>query len=204
MAHRRRALIGTLAALGMLAALPPAASDPHVPQNPHMPGAPSSPYAAIAGREIKALPADERADLEAGRGMGLALAAELNRHPGPRHVLDLADALGLTADQRRATADLIAPMTAQAQALGRRIVAAEAALDRDFAEGRMDAAALRHALGEIGQLRAELRFVHLETHLRQRALMTEAQITDYARLRGYAGGATDGGGSPAHHHPRRH
>ena len=32
--------------------------------------------------------------------MGLALAAELNGYPGPRHVLDLADQLGLTPEQQ--------------------------------------------------------------------------------------------------------
>ena len=164
----------------------------------------TSPYAAIGDRPIKALSAEERADLEAGRGMGLALPAELNRYPGPRHVLELADALGLSTEQRQATAALIDPMTARAQALGQRIVTAEAALDRGFADGAMDADTLRRALDEIARLRAELRFVHLETHLRQRALMSEAQIAAYGRLRGYADAPADGGEPPAHHHPRHH
>jgi hypothetical protein len=47
-----------------------------------------SPYADLKGREIKALSPEELAQYEAGEGMGLALAAELNRYPGPRHVLD--------------------------------------------------------------------------------------------------------------------
>ena len=44
--------------------------------------APSSaqhqPYAALADRPIKALSADDVANLRAGRGMGMALPAELN------------------------------------------------------------------------------------------------------------------------------
>ena len=40
------------------------------------------------------------ADLKAGRGMGLALAAELNGYPGPMHVLELSEKLGLTMEQR--------------------------------------------------------------------------------------------------------
>ena len=32
--------------------------------------------------------------------MSLALAAELNGYPGPLHVLELADRLGLSAEQR--------------------------------------------------------------------------------------------------------
>ena len=35
-----------------------------------------------------------------GRGMGLAKSAELNGHPGPMHVLELAEELKLTAEQR--------------------------------------------------------------------------------------------------------
>ena len=44
-------------------------------------------------RSIKALSDQQIADLGAGRGMGLALAAELNGYPGPSHVLELADKL---------------------------------------------------------------------------------------------------------------
>jgi hypothetical protein len=39
------------------------------------------PYAGLAGRSIKALSEQQIADLQAGRGMGLALAAELNGYP---------------------------------------------------------------------------------------------------------------------------
>ena len=43
----------------------------------------SQPYAAFADRSIKALSADDVAGLRAGRGMAMALPAELNRYPGP-------------------------------------------------------------------------------------------------------------------------
>ena len=39
----------------------------------------------------------------AGAGMGYAKAAELNSYPGPMHVLELADRLGLTPDQQTKT-----------------------------------------------------------------------------------------------------
>ena len=48
-------------------------------------------------RLIKALSEQQIADLKAGRGMGLALPAELNGYPGPIHVLELSDELGLSA-----------------------------------------------------------------------------------------------------------
>ena len=50
----------------------------------------------MQNREIKALPAAELAGLLAGRGLGMAQAAELNHYPGPAHVLELRTELGLT------------------------------------------------------------------------------------------------------------
>lgn len=55
-------------------------------------------YAGQQTREIKALSA-QQADLLAGRGMRLARAGELNHYPGPAHVLELRDKLGLTSNQ---------------------------------------------------------------------------------------------------------
>src|SRR5262245_62315440 len=60
------------------------------------------PYAGYEQRPIKALSREQIADLKAGRGMGLALAAELNGFPGPIHVLELAERLQLTVEQRSA------------------------------------------------------------------------------------------------------
>ena len=59
-----------------------------------------TPYAGMQSRPIKALSEQQVADLGAGRGMGLALVAELNGYPGPLHVLELADKLSLSKDQR--------------------------------------------------------------------------------------------------------
>jgi hypothetical protein len=59
------------------------------------------PYAGLEARSIKTLSDQQIGDLRAGRGMGLALAAELNGYPGPMHVLELADALGLSANSVR-------------------------------------------------------------------------------------------------------
>ena len=59
-----------------------------------------SPYAGMQTRPIKALSEQQVADLKAGRGMGLALPAELNGYPAPIHVLELSDQLGPSADQK--------------------------------------------------------------------------------------------------------
>lgn len=126
-----------------------------------------SPYAGHAGRAVKALSAEETADLEAGRGMGLAVVAEMNGYPGPMHVVELADALRLTPEQRAASAALIAPMLERAQRLGRDVIVAEAALERAFVAHALDPAALQAQVMGIAELRGRLRAVHLETHLAQ-------------------------------------
>lgn len=56
-----------------------------------------TPYAGMQSRPIKALSDQQLSDLRAGRGMGLALAAELNGYPRPSHVLELANQLGLSS-----------------------------------------------------------------------------------------------------------
>src|SRR3712207_8367990 len=89
-------------------------------------------YAGFEQRAIKALSEQQIADLRAGRGMGLALPAELNGYPGPIHVLELAGPLGLTEAQTRRMWDLHAAMRAEAISLGERLIAQEAALDHHF------------------------------------------------------------------------
>jgi hypothetical protein len=92
-----------------------------------------SPYAGMQARPIKALSAEQIADLRAGRGMSLALAAELNGYPGPRHVLELGEQLGLTDQQRAAVQRLFDNMTAEVLRLGQELISQEAELDRLFA-----------------------------------------------------------------------
>ena len=49
------------------------------------------PYAGMQARSVKALSEQQVSDLNAGRGMGVALAAESIGYPGPSHVLELGD-----------------------------------------------------------------------------------------------------------------
>jgi Spy/CpxP family protein refolding chaperone len=158
-----------------------------------------SPYAGQERRSIKALSEKEIGDLQEGRGMGLAMAAELNSFPGPLHVLELAAELGLSDEQRDKTQALHKTMRERAQALGGRIIEAERTLDRAFAAGRIDQASLQAQVGIIATLQGELRAVHLAAHLTQRALLTPEQVARYDALRGYQGGATPPGG---HSHGR--
>ena len=157
----------------------------------------TSPYAGQEQRAIKALSDEEIRDLLEARGMGLAKAAELNSYPGPLHVLQLANELGLSDAQRKATDSLYANMRQQALSIGRQIVEAERTLDRAFANGAIEPATLRSQVHAIATLQGELRAVHLEAHIAQHALLTPEQIARYDALRGYRGGA-------APHDTRRH
>ena len=157
-------------------------------------GRADQPYSDLRDRQIKALSEAEIADLNEGNGMGLALAAELNGYPGPRHVIDLASALSLTLEQKDAISRLVGSMRDQAVAIGRELVAEEAELERLFQLRTIDEASLRVATQRIAALRGQLRFVHLRYHLETEALLSEGQRLAYNRLRGYEGN----GNPPAH------
>jgi len=144
------------------------------------------PYAGLQTRPIKALSAEQIADLKAGRGMSLALAAELNGYPGPRHVLELGGQLGLTDRQRGDVQRLFDQMTAEVVPIGEKLISQEAELDRLFARRAVTPSGLDSATAAIGVTQAELRKAHLKYHLLTSELLTAAQMQHYAQLRGYA------------------
>lgn len=151
-----------------------------------------SPYAGLAPRRIQALSPEREAGLRAGAGLGYALAAELNGHAGPKHVLELADDLELTAEQRTAVQASFDRMHAAAVALGAELVAAEEELDRRFAHRHLDEAKLAELTARIGELEGRLRYAHLAAHLETDALLGAEQRARYAELRGYAPGVDSG------------
>jgi LTXXQ motif family protein len=162
-------------------------------------------YAGQETRDIKALSEQEVTDLLAGRGMGMALSAELNGYPGPAHVLELRDRLGLAPEQEAAVRAAFARMEAAAKSLGAELVERERALDRAFAEGRVTQDLLRSLTAALGDLRGRLRAVHLAAHVETRAVLTDAQVRAYDVLRGYsrAEGTPQRHGG-AHGHGRTH
>ena len=117
--------------------------------------------------------------------MGLAKAAELNRYPGPAHVLELAEKLRLDAEQKIRSEAIFRAMQAEAMRHGKALVEKEHELDRLFAGGDITSEDLRVALEEIGRLQAEIRRTHLQAHIEQRKILTEQQIARYEELRGY-------------------
>jgi Spy/CpxP family protein refolding chaperone len=155
---------------------------------------PASAYAGQEAREIKSLSAEEVQGLLAGKGLGYAKPAELNGYPGPLHVLEMAERLELTPEQRRRTEQLFSSMQARAMEQGRALVEAERDLDRLFASRAADPASVSASLARIGDLLARVRAAHLEAHLAQSAILNPEQVAKYLRLRGY------GAGSHSHSH----
>jgi Spy/CpxP family protein refolding chaperone len=145
-----------------------------------------SPSAGQEQQEIKALSAAEIQALLDGRGMGLAKAAELNHHPGPLHVLELAAPLHLSDAQRQAVQQVYDRMRAEAVRLGHLIVAQEQALDRLFTNADVASNTLQDVVRDIARLQGELRLVHLQAHVDTKVLLAPEQRVRYDALRGYA------------------
>jgi Spy/CpxP family protein refolding chaperone len=145
-----------------------------------------SPYAGQESREIKALSTEDVQSYLSGKGMGFAKAAELNGYPGPLHVLELASEIGLDAEQKQRTEALFKSMQSKAVALGRPLVEEEVRLDELFSSKAITRESLARSLKRIGELQAQVRQVHLETHLTQIEILTPAQVSKYMALRGYA------------------
>ncbi len=147
-----------------------------------------SPYAGFEKREIKALSHKKVQGYLTGKGMGLALAAELNHYPGPKHVLELATEINVTEGQVAKALNLRYKMLEEAVPLGKDIVEKERILDKLFAEQKIDERKLRTLILEIAELKGKLRIVHLKTHLKMKQVLSEEQVDKYDELRGYKGG----------------
>jgi len=118
-----------------------------------------------------------------GRGFGLAFAADQHGYPGPMHVLELKDRLGLTPEQETRVRALMQGMFAESRPKSARLLDAEARLRALFAGGGADEAAVRAATAEVERARGEVRLVHLLAHLKTREILTDAQRRAYQEAR---------------------
>jgi hypothetical protein len=175
-----------LALAAAIVALAGAAAAQHQHGSHGAPPPSAAPYRGLERRAIASLSDEQIADLRAGRGMGLALAAELNGYPGPIHVLELAEPLGLTESQRSRVQALHAAMKAEAVPLGERLIAQEADLDTAFRERTVTPASLAETTAAIAATQGALRQAHLKYHLATVEVLNPEQVARYGALRGYA------------------
>ncbi|HUF03137.1 MAG TPA: hypothetical protein VMM38_03090 [Aridibacter sp.] len=157
-----------------------------------------SKYAGQESRDIKSLSAEDIEELKNGKGWGLAKAAELNGYPGPSHLLEMKDKIGLTAAQQTEIKNLFEEMRSAAIPLGVELIELEKELDELYTKKLVNAKNLEEKLLKIGEVRSRLRFVHLSAHLKTPSILTAEQINKYNELRGY------GSGDPCKNIPEGH
>jgi Spy/CpxP family protein refolding chaperone len=143
------------------------------------------PYAGLQHRSIKTLSDQQIADLNAGRGMGFALAAELKGYPWPIHAIELADQLHLSPEQVTELKALFESMKAETIPLGASLISQERDLNNKFASRMITLASLEATTQGIGATQAALRAAHLKYHLSTVAILTPEQVARYNKLRGY-------------------
>jgi len=144
-----------------------------------------SPYADQPQSHIPSLTLDELQQLESGEGMGLAKPAELNHYPGPKHVLELADSLGLTPDQQSEIERIRLKMSERAVGLGKEYLHAEHQLNELFANKSATEALVREGTSKVAEIGAALRSTHLVAHIETAAVLSSEQLARYDVLRGY-------------------
>ncbi len=147
----------------------------------------ASKYAGQEFRAIKSLSQDDIDELRRGGGWGLAKAAELNGVPGPAHLLELKDEIPLTPDQVGQISAIFADMKKAAIAAGEKLIALETGMEDHFSAGTMTDVILRDFIDRISSTRAQLRYIHLSTHLQTPKILSQDQIARYNALRGYGG-----------------
>lgn len=146
-----------------------------------------SPYADTYDPDasIRALSAEEVEQIRQGGGASLALPAELNGVPGPRHILDLAEELALSRDQQAQVQGVYDRFRADAIPAGERYLAAEQALEEGFRARTLTEDNLPDRVAEVSRLEGELVAIHLGAHLQTADILTPEQIATYNQLRGY-------------------
>ncbi|WP_261336586.1 hypothetical protein [Rhizobium leguminosarum] len=146
----------------------------------------TSPYAQEAARDIKSLSETDVDELTRGGGWGFAKPAELNGYPGPSHVLQMKDRLGLTDDQLLKVQEAFDLMQARASEEGKVFVEIERKLDAAFRSRAITESELRDLVATAEASRSRLRFIHLAAHLEATQLLDAGQIAAYGKERGYS------------------
>lgn len=147
-----------------------------------------SPYAGQQNRKLKAFPARVVQKLKKGSGMpfyGMAKAAELNSYPGPKHILDASDKMQLTDEQEVQIQTIFDEMHQQAILLGDSLLTVEQRIDDAFSSQSIKRGQLQQWVNQSAEIYGQLRFCHLQAHLKARNVLTEKQIEHYDKWRGY-------------------
>ncbi len=144
-----------------------------------------SPWAGEQKREIKSFSARELAGIQKGHGVGMALPAELNGFPGPRHALDLAEELSLTAKQKEQLEAFYQEMLQESAPLGKKFIEIEREINEKFENKSISSEELSELLQKSSDIQWQLRNAHLQSHIQTTHVLSSEQISIYNQLRGY-------------------
>ena len=125
----------------------------------------------------------DREILEKSEGGGMAMYADMNGYPGPKHVLEMVDQLDLSDQQVNDIQAIFDEMSERARAKGKAIIAREQQLDDLFQSGKADQETVERLSREIGTMRGELRAIHLVAHLSAAQVLSPEQTEEYNALR---------------------
>jgi len=159
-----------------------AGSIPLYAQHDHMG---HSRYADEKQSYVPSITMAEFEEIQSGDGMGLAKPAELNHYPGPKHVLQLADSLRISEEQRLKIEAIRQNMADVAVALGMDYLHAEHELNELFSNEKATEKNVVEMTRKVEEKRTALRLAHLLAHVQTRSELTQEQIDEYDRLRGY-------------------
>ena len=150
-----------------------------------------SPYVGEEKRKIKSLSEQDIESLQKGTGAafgGLALLAELNGYPGPRHVLDLETDLQLSEQQKNKIDSIYKDINANAKKIGSTLIDVENQLNTLFTNKTITNSTLDQLIQESASIYGKLRYAHLNAHLKTMEILSPEQVTLYNELRGYSSG----------------
>lgn len=148
-----------------------------------------SKYTGQEDRIIKSLSSEDIKSLQTGTGDafgGMAKLAELNGYPGPRHVLDLANKLKLTDEQKKNITTIYNDMKKKAIELGQKIVDIERIANEEFVNKSITDTQIKQLILKSAEIYGQLRYTHLNTHLKMLDILTSEQTALYNSLRGYS------------------
>ena len=112
-----------------------------------------------------------------------AAYAEKNGYPGPKHVIDLADKLQLSEEQKGSVKRIYNEMETRAKELGQRIIDLEEELNKAFGDKLVVEKSIRNDVEQIGRLRGRLRSVYFLAHFKTRNVLNDKQVATYIKLR---------------------
>ena len=147
-----------------------------------------SKYIGQENEIIKSLSSEDIESLETGTGDAfgsMTKLAELNGHPGPRHILDLGKELGLTTVEKEYIIIIYNDMKREALISGQEILQIEKTANKLFANKSISDSELQRLIIKSAENYGKLRYIHLTTHLKIMDILSQEQIILYNTLRDY-------------------